>query len=143
MHERKFLLQRDGNLFAEAERLAQKVGEKKAHLSRAPSVDRGERTNGVEAIKKEMGIHLHFKRFELRFTSEDACLIFALLGFARCFNGEQDVVQRDCEQIKKNAASEEQRIASVDLPIESAEGVKGRERYGETFCDQQPEEAQD
>src|SRR5207248_5775000 len=61
MHEREFVLQRNGELLAVAQRLAGKVGEQQAHLSRVTWIDGGERADRVEAVEKKMGIHLRFE----------------------------------------------------------------------------------
>ena len=102
----QFLAERDALAIAQAQACAQKIREANAHFARANPILRGERGDGVQAVKEEVRVQLKFQRLQLRFARERPRFFGAPFGLALFHGGNRRVVQTGREQIKQRAQGE-------------------------------------
>ena len=125
--QRHFFFQRDSRFFAEAERPPQEIAQQDAHLAGFGCIGGGEGADGIQAVEKEVRIHLCFECAQFGFAGQNAGLHDAGFGLAGGFDGQQDVVETDGQEIEKDAGAEDQRVVLRQARVDAAKFVKAGE----------------
>ncbi len=92
------------------------------HISRArTSIHGGQRADRVQTVEEEMRIDLRLEGLQFRLLRQRARFLLARFGFLRRFHRQQNVVQRDSQQVEQNADAEQQRKLRTESLIEMRE----------------------
>src|SRR4029077_13222352 len=139
--QRQLLVERNRGFLTEAKRAAQEVTEKDAHLAGLGGIGGGERADGIEAVEKEMRIHLGFERPQFRVASQNSCFHFAFFRFLRLLDRQQDIEKCDRKQIEQDSSAEEKREILRKAGLETVEGREGGQFMRQRFRRQNPDSA--
>src|ERR1700761_6239523 len=90
--EGQLFAKRDARALAEPQGGTQEIRQTNAHFAGLGWIESGEGANGIQAVEEEMRVDLRLDGFELRFARKQ-------LSLARRFDGENDVVDGDSEEI--------------------------------------------
>src|SRR5262245_22775474 len=122
--QRQFVGESDAFVPADAQGVAQEVGEQDAHAPRASRIAGGQCADRVQAVVEEVRMDLCAQRSQFGLARQYVRLQALPLGFARRFNRDQRIVDGDRHEIQQHAKSKQVR----DLLLVSARGFCKRRR---------------
>ncbi len=116
---------RDAVLRSDAQRQPEKIGHQLRHLTSVFGARSAKRCHGIETVEEKVWIDLGLERFELRFARQHLISKCGLLGGARCFQLQRQIVHDHGALVDRDADAEDQRDAGGRPPREHPQAGGG------------------